>query len=296
MSRPELLLNVSIPQLAGRAARLPADGVGLLRAEFLALGAGRHPRLLLEDGGEDAYVAFFRDGIEEVARAFHPRPVTYRACDLKTNEYRGLEGGERFEPEEANPMIGARGVYRYVAHPREFALELRALGEVLDAGLDNVRLMLPFVRTVAELREAREIVRGSGLLDRPGFTLWAMSEVPSTALLPREFAREVDGISIGTNDLVQLVLGVDRDSAELSRRYGPDDPAVREALRRIIDGAHAEGRHVCVCGDRPSTDPAFARTLVELGIDAISVVADAFEQTAKVLDELCGPAARPARL
>jgi pyruvate,water dikinase len=267
--------------LAQRAAALPAAGVGLLRAEFLALGAGRHPQAILESDGEDAYVALFQGGIEQVAGAFHPRPVTYRACDLKSNEYRGLEGGDRFEPVEANPMIGARGAYRYLQRPREFALELRAVAQARAAGCDNVRLMLPFVRTVGELRALAEVVRPMGV------ELWAMAEVPATALLPREFAREVDGISIGSNDLVALVLGVDRDSPELAERYGSDDPAVAEALRRIVEGAHAEGRPVSICGDQPSTDPALVRTLVELEIDAISVVADAFEATSALLDELC---------
>lgn len=279
--RPELLLNLSVPALAQRAAALPAAGVGLMRAEFLALGAGRHPQDILESDGEDAFVALFQDGIEQVAAAFHPRPVTYRACDLKSNEYRGLEGGERHEPVEANPMIGARGAYRYLVRPREFALELRAVAQARAAGHDNLRLMLPFVRTVAELRELAELVRPTGV------ELWAMAEVPSTALLPRAFAREVDGISIGSNDLVALVLGVDRDSPELARRYGSDDPAVTEALRRIIEGAHAEGRPVCICGDQPSTDAALVGTLVELGIDAISVIPDAFDATATLLDELC---------
>jgi pyruvate,water dikinase len=279
--RPELLLNLSVPALAQRAAALPAAGVGLMRAEFLALGAGRHPQAILESDGEDAYVALFQDGIEQVAAAFHPRPVTYRACDLKSNEYRGLEGGEQHEPVEANPMIGARGAYRYLVRPREFELELRAVSQARTAGHDNVRLMLPFVRTVAELRELAEVVRPTGV------ELWAMAEVPATALLPRAFAREVDGISIGSNDLVALVLGVDRDSPELALRYGSDDPAVTEALRRIIEGAHAEGRPVCICGDQPSTDAALVRTLVELGIDAISVIADAFDATAALLDDLC---------
>jgi pyruvate,water dikinase len=281
LRRPELLLNLSVPALAQRAAALPAAGVGLMRAEFLALGAGRHPQAILESDGEDAYVALFQDGIEQVAAAFHPRPITYRACDLKSNEYRGLEGGERFEPVEANPMIGARGAYRYLVRPREFSLELRAVEQARAAGHDNVRLMLPFVRTVAELRELAEVVRPTGV------ELWAMAEVPATALLPRAFAREVDGISIGSNDLVALVLGVDRDSPELARRYGSDDPAVTEALRRIVEGAHAEGRPVCICGDQPSTDAALVRTLVELEIDAISVVADAFEPTSTLRDELC---------
>jgi pyruvate,water dikinase len=281
LRRPELLLNLSVPALAQRAAALPAAGVGLMRAEFLALGAGRHPQAILESDGEDAYVALFQEGIEQVAAAFHPRPVTYRACDLKSNEYRGLEGGERFEPVEANPMIGARGAYRYLVRPQEFALELRAVTQARAAGHDNVRLMLPFVRTVAELRELAEVVRPAGV------ELWAMAEVPATALLPRAFAREVDGISIGSNDLVALVLGVDRDSPELAGRYGSDDPAVTEALRAIIEGAHAEGRPVCICGDQPSTDPALVRTLVELEIDAISVVADAFDPTSALLDDLC---------
>jgi pyruvate,water dikinase len=288
--RPELHVNVSVPQLAPAAARLPAAGVGLLRAEFLALGVGRHPRLLLEEGGEEAYVALFRDGIAQVAEAFHPRPVTYRACDLKSGEYRGLEGGERFEPEESNPMIGARGAYRYLVHPEELLLELRALREVRAAGLRNVRLMLPFVRTLDDVRETRALVARSGLLDDPGFELWAMAEVPSVAFLPEAFAREVDGLSIGSNDLVQLVLGVDRDSPELGLRYTPGDPAVHQALRRIVAGAHAAGRPVSICGDRPSTDPDLVRRLVELGIDAISVVADAFSQTSDLLDELCGAA------
>jgi len=280
LRRPQLLLNLSVPALAARAATLPADGVGLLRAEFLALGAGRHPRAILEADGEEAYVGLFQDGIEQVAGAFHPRPVTYRACDLKSNEYRGLEGGERFEPVEANPMIGARGAYRYLAHPREFALELRAIAQARARGHDNVRLMLPFVRTAAELRELAGLVRPTGV------ELWAMAEVPATALLPRGFAREVDGISIGANDLVALVLGVYRDSPELARRYDASDPAVTEALRRIIEGAHAEGRPVCICGDQPSTDAALVRTLVDLEIDAISVVPDAFEPTRALLDEL----------
>jgi phosphoenolpyruvate synthase/pyruvate phosphate dikinase len=269
-----------VPALAQRAAALPAAGVGLLRAEFLALGAGRHPRAILEAHGEDAYVQLFQDGIEEVASAFHPRPVTYRACDLKSNEYRGLEGGEEFEPVEANPMIGARGAYRYLVRPHEFALELRAVAQARDRGHDNVRLMLPFVRTVAELRELAALVRPTGI------ELWTMAEVPATALLPRAFAREVDGVSIGSNDLVALVLGVDRDSPELARRYGTNDPAVTEALRNIIEGAHAEGRPVCICGDQPSTDAALVRTLVELEIDAISVVPDAFEPTRALLHEL----------
>ena len=279
------MVNLSLPHRAAAVAELPADGVGLMRAEFLALSAGKHPSALLEEGGEEIFVAFFRDALETVGRAFHPRPVTFRASDLKTNEYRDLEGGDRFEPQEANPMIGRRGVYRYLLRPEEFALELRALREVREAGLDNVRLMLPFVRTVEELREVRAVVDkafGGGVAPE----VWAMAEVPSVALLPEAFAAEVDGVSIGSNDLLQLVLAVDRDSPELGARYSPTDPAVLEAMRRIIEGAHAQDRPVSICGDAPARDPELVGALVEMGIDAISVVPDAFEETAALLDRL----------
>jgi pyruvate,water dikinase len=283
--RPEILLNLSVPQLAEQAAQLPAAGVGLLRAEFLVLGIGRHPRLLLEEHGEEAYLAVFREGLETVARAFHPRPVTYRTLDLKSNEYRDLEGGERFEPVESNPMLGRRGAFRYTISPDELRLELRAVADVLDLGLDNVHLMVPFVRTIDELRHIKAHVEEVGLFGRPGFELWAMAEVPATALIPERFAAEVSGVSIGSNDLTQLVLGADRDSAELGERYGATDDAVLEAIARIVQGAHAVGVPACICGDAPSQDAGLVRRLVELGIDQISVVPSAFHETAAAVDE-----------
>jgi len=289
--RPQLLVNLSVPQLAEQAAALDAGGVGLMRAEFLAMQAAKHPLALREEGGEEAYVGFFREGLEQVATAFHPRPVTFRACDLKTNEYRGLAGGERFEPEEANPMLGRRGAFRYLAQPEDFRLQMRAVAEAREAGLDNVRLMLPFIRTVADLREVRDIVhdvvgRGSGL------ELWAMAEVPSNAFRAFELAGEVDGLSIGSNDLTQLVLGVDRDSPELGERYRVTDPAVVDAIRMIIEGAHAAGCPVGICGDQPAHDRELVRILVELGIDSISVVPQAFAGTSAVLAELTGEAVK----
>lgn len=285
MPRPSLLVNLSVPQLAERAAATGAAGVGLMRAEFLAMQAATHPLALLEEGGERAYVDFFRGGLEQVARAFHPRPVTFRACDLKTNEYRGLAGGERFEPEEANPMLGRRGVFRYLVQPEDFRLQLRALEEVRAAGLDNVRLMLPFVRTVDELRDVRALVEDTLGRDS-GLELWAMAEVPANALQAAELAAEVDGLSIGSNDLTQLVLGVDRDSPELSVRYSAGDPAVVAAMGMIVAGAHQAGRPVGICGDQPSDDRELVESLVKLGIDSISVVPEAFEKTSALLDGL----------
>jgi pyruvate,water dikinase len=283
MARPAVYLNLSVPELAEQAAELPAAGVGLLRAEFLALQLGTHPLALVEEGGEEAFVEVFRAGLERVARAFHPRPVTYRTLDLKTNEYRGLAGGERFEPAEHNPMIGRRGAYRYLRQPDELLLELRAVSQVIDDGLDNVRVMIPFARTVAELRAVKELVARAGLLDRRGFELWVMAEVPANALLAEAFAREVSGVSIGSNDLAQLVLGVDRDSGELAAGYPPGDEAVVEAMRLVIEGAHAVGVPVSICGDAPSRDPELVATLVRLGIDAISVVPHAYEETVRAV-------------
>ena len=286
--RPALLVNLSFPQLAESASELPADGVGLMRAEFLFLQSGTHPQTVIEDGGEQQFIDLLRAGMEQVARAFHPRPVTYRASDLKSNEYRDLAGGDRFEPDEANPMLGRRGVFRYLDSPATFGLELRALRAARRSGLHNLRLMLPFVRTVAELREVRAIVTDAGCYEEPGFELWAMAEVPSTALIPESFADEVDGLSIGSNDLAQLVLGADRDSAALQERYSASDPAVLAAIRRIIDGAHARRRPVSICGDQPSRDPALVEALVDAGIDSISVLPSALEDTRALLDRLTG--------
>jgi pyruvate,water dikinase len=280
---PEILLNLSVPEAAARAAALPAAGVGLLRAEFLALGVGRHPMALLGDGGEAAFVEVFAGGLETVARAFHPRPVTYRTLDLKSNEYRGLEGGERFEAEEPNPAIGRRGAARYLARPEELELELGAVTRVVDDGMDNVRVMIPFVRTAAELREVRDICAAAGLAER-GVPIWAMAETPAAALCAEAFAREVDGLSIGSNDLCQLVLAVDRDSAELSARYPPDDDAMLTAMRLIVEGGHAAGRPVSVCGDAPSRDPGLIRALVAMGVDAISVVPSAHAETVAAVE------------
>ena len=285
--RPGLYLNVSVPDLAAAAAELPSAGVGLMRAEFLALGVGTHPMALLAGGGEEAFLEVFSRGLETVARAFHPRPVTYRMLDLKSNEYRNLAGGEEHEPVEANPMIGMRGAARYLARPEELALELRAVRRVVDGGLDNVRLMVPFVRTLDELAAVKALVAESGLLDR-GVPFWIMAEVPSNVLMARRFAAEADGVSIGTNDLAQLVLGVDRDCSRLAGRYSEVDESVLDAIRRLIEGAHEAGVTVSVCGDAPSREPELLRAMVEMGIDAISVVPAAFEETGRAIDAAMG--------
>jgi pyruvate,water dikinase len=280
------MVNLSVPHLAPKAAALPSDGVGLMRAEFLALSTGKHPSLLLEEGGADGYVAFFRDAIETVARAFHPRPITYRALDLKANEYRGLIGGDRFEPEEPTPVLGRRGAYRYLRRPEIFGLELRAVREAIERGLDNVRLMIPFVRTGAELAAVRELVAEAGLFGLPGFELWAMAEVPAVALVPDMFLAHVDGVSIGSNDLRQLLMGIDRDAAELQDAYAGADEAMLAAVTRIVEAASEAGKKSSICGDQVSRDPVLLAALVEAGITSVSVVPDAVEATRAAVDAL----------
>jgi pyruvate,water dikinase len=282
----QVLLNLSEPSHVERAAALDADGVGLLRAELMILEAleGMHPKLLLEQGRGEEFVARMAGGLATFARGFDPRPITYRTYDFRTNEFRGLTGGERFEPEEANPMIGYRGAHRYMREPDLFALELEAIRRVWDEGATNVHVMLPFVRTPREVVECRELVGRSGLLARSGFELWIMAEVPSVLFhLERYAGLGIAGISIGSNDLTQLVLGVDRDSELLADVFDERDAAVVEYLEQLIPKARALGLKTSICGQAPSVWPEYAELLVRAGIDAISVSADVYERTRRLV-------------
>jgi pyruvate,water dikinase len=297
-----LLLNLSEPSQVPRAAALDVDGVGLLRAELMLIEAldGRHPRLLLEEGRGEELAEGMAAGLTTFAAGFSPRPVTYRTIDFRTNEFRNLEGGERFEPEEANPMIGVRGALRYTREPDLFALELEAITHVWDEGLTNLHVMLPFVRTARELARCRDLVAASGLLDRVGFELWIMAEVPSVLFnLERYAALGIAGISIGSNDLTQLVLGADRDSAELAELFDERDPAVVDYIEQLIPRARTLGLKTSICGQAPSVHPEYAELLVRAGIDAISVNPDAVGRTRRLIEaaerRLLLEAARDAR-
>jgi pyruvate,water dikinase len=278
----QILLNLSEPSQVQRVKDLPVDGVGLLRAEMMVLEAlaGDHPRTLLEEGRGDELVARMAEGLTTFAAGFAPRPVTYRTIDFRTNEFSGLRGGERFEPHESNPMIGYRGALRYTREPDVFALELAALRQVWDAGLHNLHVMLPFVRSTRELRACRELIAQSGLLDRPGFELWVMAEVPSVLFNLADYAAlGVTGISIGSNDLTQLLLGADRDNEVLAETFDERDPAVIAYLRQLIPSARQLGLRTSICGQAPSVHPEYAELLVRAGIDAISVSVDAVDRT-----------------
>ncbi len=278
-------VNLAMPDSAETVAAQPVDGVGLLRAELMlteALG-GRHPRDLIARGEQQTLVEKMVSSVGRIAAAFAPRPVVYRATDFRSNEFRGLKGGENYEPVEHNPMIGFRGCYRYVKDPELFALELEALARVREQS-PNVALMIPFVRTRWELEECLELVDASPLGRQRGLHRWVMAEVPSVVhWLPEYIGMGIDGVSIGSNDLTQLVLGVDRDSDVCAELFDESDPAVLHAIRRIVETANKFGITSSLCGQAPSTNPAFAEHLVRLGITSVSVNPDAVDATRRVI-------------
>jgi pyruvate,water dikinase len=277
----KIYVNVAMPDKAEAAAELDVDGVGLLRAELILEDAlrNRHPRDLIENGEQDSLVDSLATAVGRVAAAFAPRPVVYRASDFRTNEFRNLRGGEKFEPEEHNPMIGYRGCYRYVSNPDLFDLELKALARVREQN-PNLHLMIPFVRTRWELEKCLELVDASPLGRQRGLHRWVMAEVPSVVYwLPEYVGMGIDGVSIGSNDLTQLMLGVDRDSDLCAELYDESDAAVLDAIGRIITTARRLGITASLCGQAPSSRPDFAEHLVRMGITSISVTPDAAVRT-----------------
>lgn len=288
MDRPatqtRVCINLSFPELAAKHAALPCDGVGLMRAEFLALSVGVHPRRLIADGGVEGLIRFFAEGLSRVAEAFSPRPVIYRTLDLKSNEYAGLRGGSEYEAREENPMLGLRGCSRYLGDPESFRLELRAVKRVRDTGLHNVKVMLPFVRFPTEVVRCREWVAREGLLGE-GFELWMMAEVPATVFRIEEFLPHVDGVSIGSNDLAQLILGIDRDNSKLAGGFDERDPAVLAAIERVARACRARDLPVSLCGNAASHYPDLLPKLIEFGLTSISVTPEAFERTVQVVAE-----------
>ena len=278
-------VNLADPERAESVAALPVDGVGLLRAELLLTRAldGRHPSDLIARGESERVVAALAEGVGRIARAFAPRPVIYRTADLRSNEFRGLAGGEAYEPVEDNPMIGYRGCYRYVHDPSFFRLELEALARVREE-FSALAVMVPFVRTKWELEACLQLVDGSPLGRQRGLRRWVMAEVPSvTYWLPEYIGLGIEGVSIGSNDLTQLVLGVDRDSAELSELFDEADPAVLAAINSVIGTARRLGIPSSLCGQAPSNRPSFVDHLVRAGISSVSVEPSAVPATRRAL-------------
>ncbi|MBI2700645.1 MAG: phosphoenolpyruvate synthase [Mycobacterium sp.] len=281
----KIYVNLAIPDTAEAVAAQDVDGVGLLRAEFLLTQAlsGRHPREMIARGEQADLVDAVVASIGRIAAAFGSRPVVYRATDFRSNEFRGLKGGEAYEPVEHNPMIGYRGCYRYVQEPDLFALELQALARVREQN-PNVHLMIPFVRTRWELESCLAQVDASPLGKQRGLHRWVMAEVPSVMFwLPEYIAMGIDVVSIGSNDLTQLVLGVDRDSDICAELFDESDGAVLDAIGRIISTARKHGITSSLCGQAPSTNPAFAEHLVRMGITSVSVNPDAVTATRRTV-------------
>jgi pyruvate,water dikinase len=274
-----LYVNLAMADRADVVAALPVDGVGLLRAEFLVTDAlgGEHPRRLLAEGRGGELVQRMAASVGRIGRAFAPRPVVYRTIDFRTNEFRKLTGGDAFEPEEANPMIGYRGCFRYVREPDLFALECEMLARVREES-PNVHVMIPFVRTRWELEACLELMDRSPLGRQRGLHRWVMAEVPSVVhRIPEYASLGIDGLSIGSNDLTQLMLGVDRDSEICAELFDESDAAVLAAIDEIIRGAQAVGMTSSLCGQAPSRVPGFAEMLVRAGITSISVNPDAVD-------------------
>lgn len=278
----KLYVNLAFPDRAEAAAAIDGvDGVGLLRAEFLLTEAlsGTHPKAFLAAGGAESFVDRMVDSLLRITTPFFPRPVIYRTTDLRSNEFRALAGGEASEPVENNPMIGYRGCFRYAKDPEIFLLELAALARVRDQ-TPNLHLMLPFVRTAWELEECLELIDRTPLATHRDLRRWIMAEVPSVIFRVAEYAAMgIDGVSIGSNDLTQLMLGVDRDSEICAELFDERDPAVLAAIRQIIESAHSAGITSSLCGQAPSNSPEFAEQLVQFGITSVSVDPDSVAAT-----------------
>jgi pyruvate,water dikinase len=285
----KIYMNLGVPEKVEEYKDLPFEGIGLMRIEFiLASSIGEHPMRFVETGESQKFVDKLAEGIATVARGIMPRPVVVRFSDFKTNEYRELKGGEKYEIVEANPMLGWRGCSRYISqwYEKAFRLECQAIVKCRkEWNLKNVWVMLPVVRTLWEAKAVLEIMRQEGLERSKDFKVWFMAETPSIAILADEFSKLADGFSIGSNDMTQGILMIDRDSERLGLMgyFDERDPAVKRILAHLIRVAHENGATVSICGEGPSNLPDFAEFLVRVGIDSISVNNDAVIATKKLV-------------
>ncbi len=279
----KLYVNLAEPERAEEIAKLNVDGVGLLRAEFMIANIGIHPKEAIKRKEQGKFIDKLAKDLEIFCKAFYPRPITYRATDFKTNEYRSLPGGKYWEPVEPNPMLGFRGAYRYVSSPEVFNLELTAIKRVREK-YDNLHLMVPFVRSPEELAKVRRLVASEGLFEKSTFKFLMMCEIPVNVIMIEDFIKVgIDGISVGSNDLTMLLLGTDRDNSEVSSEFNERSEAVYWALRRVIRKCSKHGVTVSICGQAPSEYEDFVRKLVRWGITSISINPDSVDRVRGVI-------------
>ncbi|MEM7826667.1 MAG: phosphoenolpyruvate synthase [Candidatus Aenigmatarchaeota archaeon] len=278
-TKTKVFVNIGIPDEAIDISMLPIDGIGLVREEFIISSFVReHPLKLIREGKEKVFVDALCSGIAKIAACFYPREVIVRFSDFKTNEYKALIGGEEFEPNEENPMLGWRGASRYISniYERAFRLEIKAMKKAVEGlGLNNIKVMIPFCRTLEEAKEVLKIIRSEKLKTE----VYVMAEIPSNIILADGFSKLFDGFSIGSNDLTQLTLGVDRDNKILANKFDERNEAVKRLIESLIKTAHKYNRKVGICGDAPSTHKGYAEFLIKCGIDSISVTPDVAVET-----------------
>lgn len=284
----KVYVNLAEPELAADIAKRNVDGIGLLRAEFIMAQIGVHPKKMLENGLRREFVNTLTQNIMKFCEAFNPRPVIYRATDFKTNEYRNLRGGKQYEPHEENPMIGFRGCYRYIKDEKVFEMEIEAVKNVREKfGFKNLGVMIPFVRTVEDFKQVKKILVANGLSRAGSFNLYLMVEIPSTVILLDDFIDcGIDGVSIGSNDLTMLILGVDRDNNAVAGDFNELNPAVLWALEKIVTTCKRRRVACSICGQAPSIYPALTEKLVAWGATSVSVTPDMIEKTREVIYEV----------
>lgn len=279
----KLYVNLGEPERAREIAKKNVDGVGLLRAEFMIAQIGIHPKEAIKRKEQFKFIDLLKKGIATFCKEFYPRPVIYRATDFRTNEYRSLKGGESWEPEESNPMLGYRGAFRFIADPEVFNLELSALGAVRQK-YNNLSLMIPFVRSVEELTNIRKLVAIEGFFKTSSFKFWMMVELPVNVIMFEEFIKVgIDGISFGSNDLTMLIHGVDRDNREVASEYNERSPAVLWALKRVITSCNNHAITSSICGQAPSVYDDMVEFLIKSGITSISVNPDSIDRVRNVI-------------
>jgi pyruvate, water dikinase len=281
----KLYVNLAEPERAREVAKEHVDGVGLLRAEFMIANIGIHPKEAIRQKKQEVFIQKLTKELIKFCDAFNPRPVTYRATDFKTNEYRALPGGETWEPKEPNPLMGYRGAFRYVSSPEVFALELEAIKRVREQ-YKNLGLMIPYVRSPEELARVRRLVASVGLFDSATFRFWMMCELPVNVIQLEDFIKVgIDGISVGSNDLSMLILGTDRDNAEVASAFDERSPAVLWSLRRVARICQKHNIKCSICGQAPSTYEDLVEMLVRWGFTSISVNPDAINRVRGVIHE-----------